>query len=67
MANNPKDFRDPKVSTTTDSGNSTGKWIGIAVGVIVVLLLLAWLFGLFDNDVDEAAVPVTDDTVVITD
>ena len=63
MANDPRDYRDPKV--TADSGG-TGKWIAIAIGVLLLLLLLAWLFGLFGND-DAVVVPGDQpDAVVVT-
>ena len=64
MANQPNDFRNPKV--TQDTGGGIGKWIAIAVGAVLLLLLLLWLFGLFGND---DAVVVTDDApdaVVVT-
>jgi hypothetical protein len=69
MADNPKDFRDPKVtsSNTTDSSGGIGKWIAIAVGVVLLLLLLAWLLGLFADDEVDATVPLesTDEETVI--
>jgi hypothetical protein len=67
MAEDPKDFRNPKVTSggTSDSGG-IGKWIAIAVAALLALLLLAWLFGLFGNDdVDAAVVPEGDDAVVV--
>jgi hypothetical protein len=42
------DYRDPKV-TTTGKKQDTGKWIGIAVAVLVVLLLIAWWAGAFNG------------------
>ena len=47
MAENPKDYRDPKVTNTTGRSRSATTWIWIAVAVIVVLLILAWIFGWF--------------------
>jgi succinate dehydrogenase hydrophobic anchor subunit len=70
MADGPNDFRDPKVTTTgrKDSGGGIGKWIAIAVGAILLLLLLGWLLGLFaDDDVDAAVVPAEDGEVIVTD
>ncbi|WP_265500255.1 hypothetical protein [Paracoccus beibuensis] len=55
------DYRDPKVtnaSGTTKGG--AGKWIGIAVVVILALLILGWIFGWF---ADEATEVETTDTV----
>lgn len=50
------DYRDPKVSKTGGKKkDSMGKWIGIALAVIVLLLLLGWLLGWFGGD-DVAAV-----------
>ena len=58
MATEPNKFRDPKVTGDTAAGSSAGigKWIAIAVGVLLLLLLLAWLFGLFADDEVDAAV-----------
>ena len=64
MANHPNDFRDPKV--TQDTGGGIGKWIAIAIGALLLLLLLGWLLGLFN---DDEAVVVTDDApdaVIVT-
>lgn len=59
MANGPNDYRDPRV-TDTDRGSSK-KWLWYLIGAIVLLLLLAWLFGWFGGD--EAI--VTDETVIV--
>ena len=64
MADGPNDFRDPKVTSTSKDSGGIGKWIAIAVGVILLLLLLGWLLGLF---ADAAVVPAEDGTVVITE
>ena len=69
MADGPKDFRDPKV-TSGDSASSggMGKWIGVVVAAIVLLLLLGWLLGFFaGDDVDAVVVPEGDGAVVVTD
>jgi hypothetical protein len=50
-------YQDPKVTTPIQGKRSVGKWIGIAVVVIVALLLLAWLMGAFSN-YDTATAPV---------
>lgn len=63
MANTPNDYRDPKVSTTTEkSGNRN--WLWIALAVLLGLLLLAWLLGLFGGD-DEVDAVVTEEPAVI--
>ena len=70
MANTPNDYRDPKVSTTTEkTGNRN--WLWIALAVLVALLLLAWLLGLFGGDeeevviTEEPAAVETDDTEAV--
>ena len=64
MANTPNDYRDPKVSTTTEkTGNRN--WLWIALAVLVALLLLAWLLGLFGGDDDVDAV-VTEEPAAAT-
>lgn len=60
MADGPKDYRDPKV-TTTDRGSSM-KWLWWILGAIVLLLLLAWLLGWFaDDDVAETEAVVVEE------
>ena len=64
MAKSPNDLRDPKVTQTNTAGSGgMGKWIGIAIAVLLGLLILAWLLGAFAADDEEAA--ATDDTIVI--
>lgn len=70
MADSPKDFRDPKVTSNSSAKSSSGigKWIGIALAALLALLLLIWLFGLFDGE--PAVTRVNDDpdaTIVTTD
>ncbi len=57
------DYRDPKVTTSSAREGGAGKWIGIAVAVLVVLLLIAWWVGAFNGagDVEpEAVAPTTE-------
>jgi hypothetical protein len=57
------DYRDPKVTTTTGAKRDSGKWIGIAVAVLVLLLLIAWWAGAFNGAGDvapEATAPTTE-------
>ena len=61
MANGPHDYRDPKVTTTGRTGPM--KWLWWVLGAIVLLLLLAWLLGLFGAD--EAVEVETDEAVVV--
>lgn len=56
MAQDPKNYRDPKVTTEPRAGNDTMRWVWIAAAIIVVLLFLAWIFGWFGRD---AAVTTT--------
>lgn len=79
MASGPKDYRNPK-TTTTDAG-SKSNWLWYILGAIVLLLILAWLFGWLGGADDEitatepvvteepvVAVPATDvDPVLETD
>lgn len=59
-------YRDPKV-TTAETKSGAGKWIGIAIAVILALLLLAWLLGSFDNEEEVDAVPVvTEEPAAVT-
>ncbi len=58
------DYRDPKVTKQT-GGGGMGKWIGIALAIIVVVLLLAWLFGLFGGD--EVAVESLEPATTVED
>jgi hypothetical protein len=62
------DYRDPKVTTTgTKRDSGTSKWIGIAVAVLVVLLLIAWWTGAFNGEVEpEAVAPATEAPVTET-
>ena len=61
MANGPGDYRDPKV-TTTQRGSSTS-WLPWVLGALALLLLQAWLLGLFGRD--EAAEVETDEAAVV--
>ena len=69
MADAPNDYRDPKVTTTTEKkSNLAGiiAWTLLALGIIVLLL---WLLGLFgdDEEVVVAPAPTTQtETVPVT-
>ncbi len=76
MASGPKDYRNPK--TTTTDADSKSKWLWYILGAILLLLILAWLFGWFGGDdrvvtttepvvtqEPEVAVPATDVDPVI--
>lgn len=47
------DYRDPKVTTTDKKSGGAMRWVWIALGIIVLLLLLGWLLGAFNNEVAE--------------
>ncbi len=50
------DYRDPKVTKPTQStGGGAGKIIGIAIAIVVLLMLLAWLIG--DRNIADPASP----------
>jgi hypothetical protein len=57
--------RDPVTGTTTTRsrydprGGGAGRWIAYIVVILLVLLVLAWLFGAFDRTADTVAVPPT--------
>ncbi len=57
------DYRDPKVTKPGQANEGgAGKWIGIAIAVLVVLLLLGWMLGWFAGETTE---PVATDPAVI--
>ena len=66
------EYRDPKVTTTgTKQNGSAGKWIGLALAALVLLLLIAWWLGAFGSEEVEPVVvvptteaPATDTPVV---
>jgi hypothetical protein len=68
MAQDPKNYRDPKVTTDTRStGGGPMRWLWIVLGVIVLLVVLAWLFGWMGNDRVATTTPVNDEVVVEDD
>lgn len=64
MANTPNDYRDPKVSTTTERAGSNRNWLWIALAVLAGLILLGWLLGLFSGD-DEVDAVVTEEPAAV--
>ena len=66
MANGPKDYRDPKVTTTgTDMRSSGMKWLWWILAAIVILILLAWVLGWFDGTDVIGTVPVTPENTTV--
>ncbi len=67
MAQDPKNYRDPKVTTDTHgAGTASGgpmRWLWIVLGAIVLLAILAWLFGWMGNS-NVATAPVDDEVIV---
>lgn len=57
------DYRDPKV-TKTSSG--MGKWIAIAVAILLAIALIAWLLGAFNADEPETVPVVTEQEAPVT-
>lgn len=50
MTHDPKNYRDPKVTTDYRGGSGAMRWIWIVVALIVIVLLLSWIFGGFGAD-----------------
>jgi hypothetical protein len=50
MTHDPKNYRDPKVTSDHRGGSSAMRWVWIVVAIIVVILLLSWIFGGFGAD-----------------
>jgi hypothetical protein len=50
MTHDPKNYRDPKVTTGTRDSGSAMRWVWIVVAIIVIVLLLSWVFGGFGAD-----------------
>lgn len=69
MADDPNEFRDPKVTTGEKTSTANiGRWIPFVIGLLLAILLLGWVLGFFsDDNVDTAVVPVEDGAVVVTD
>jgi len=65
MARPPNDLRNREVPDVEARGSSAGKWIAIVVAILVVLVL-AWFFGVF-ADVDSAVVPEADGAATVTE
>ena len=64
MAQDPKTYRDPKVTQPTRSSSGGAmRWVWIGLAIIVVLVLLAWLFGW--NTTDEVTTRPVDDTEIV--
>lgn len=59
MADAPNDYRDPKVTAAPAKKTATN-YIPWIIGALVLLALLAWLLGAFDNDAETVAVPAND-------
>jgi hypothetical protein len=59
------DYRDPKVTTgSTKRDSGMGKWVGIAIAALAVLLLIAWWAGALgggDTVEPEVVAPATEE------
>lgn len=62
------EYRNPKGSSNgkTNSADGLGRWLGIAVGAIVLLLFLSWLLGWFDRGNTNTAQPAATQSSVAT-
>lgn len=49
MADDHKNYRDPKVTETRTTASGTN-WVWIAVAAVVLVLLLGWVFGWFGTN-----------------
>ena len=57
MADGPNDYRDPKVTTSTEKKSNVAgiiAWTLLALGIIALLL---WLLGLLGNDEEVVVTP----------
>ncbi len=63
------DYKDPKVTKAESSGSSVGRIIAIAAVVIIALVVLAWLLGMFDDNVErtDTIEPVSTEEVIVDD
>lgn len=44
MADGPKDYRDPKVTTTDTNRGGSMKWLWVLLALIVLALLIWWFW-----------------------
>lgn len=65
MTHDPKNYRDPKVTTDHRGGSSAMRWVWIVLAIIVAVLLLSWIFGGFGADT-VTTVPAGDTAPVTT-
>jgi hypothetical protein len=57
MTHDPKNYRDPKVTTEHRGSSDAMRWVWIVAALIVVLLFLAWMFGGFGRGTTVTTVP----------
>ncbi len=57
MTHDPKNYRDPKVTTEHRGSSDAMRWVWIVAALIVVLLFLAWIFGGFGRGTTVTTVP----------
>ena len=65
MATGPKDYRDPKVTTGGTPRKSSTSWIWWALGILLLLLILAWVMGWFGGGDVLGVVPVTPENTTV--
>ena len=57
------DYREPKVTTIKSRSKSTGTWVGIALAVLIIALLVWWFWPSEEPEVQ--AVPVVPGETVV--
>lgn len=60
----PGDGRTSRTGGPVGRGSNSGKWIGIAIGALILLALIWWLFGSANVSNDETISPTAGETTI---